>query len=73
MAKRTLADMTDDELEAENQRLMAGRAELEAKFKASQMAIAAELDARASSRRVDALLAGLTDDERAAIAARLEG
>lgn len=58
MAKN-LAKMTDDELVAENQRLMA----LKDGIRDQQVAVNQELSSRAAQRRADELLDGMTPDQ----------
>lgn len=70
-----LADFTDAELEAEQQRLMEERAIAERPFKEALTRLQREMDRRASSKRAEGLasaLADLTPEDRAALRAMLE-
>ena len=62
-----LTILTDEELTAANEGLMAERAEAERGFKAQQMAIAAEMDTRASKLRLSKMLDTLTESDKEAL------
>jgi len=62
-----LASLSDEELYAANQRLMAERAAAEASFKSEQGAIKSELDARYRAQRQAALQAEMDELNKAAI------
>lgn len=66
-SKKALADLSDEDLDARAQDLMAARAEAEEGFKADQLAIRQERDRRATAAQV----AALSDTERDALRAAL--
>ena len=74
MAGRTkvdLGELSDEELEAENQRLMAERAEVEAAYKAEQMVVQAEVTRRSDAKAVEKLLSTLSPEARAELRTQL--
>ena len=74
MAARTkdLEELSDEELEAENQRLMAERAEAEIPIKEAQMAVQAEVSRRADKARFERAFGELDDEGRARLAQMLK-
>lgn len=74
MAGRTkvdLEELSDEELEAENQRLMAERAEIEESYKAQQMVVQAEVTRRSDAAAIERLLGSLSDEARDELRAQL--
>lgn len=63
----SLSKMTEAELLAENERLMAAKADAVAPLKASQSAIQLELNRRRAAAKVEATLAALPAAERNAL------
>ncbi len=75
MVATDLADFTDAELEAEQQRLMAERADAERPFKEALTRVQREMDRRSSAKRAEGLASALADlsaEDRAALRAMLE-
>lgn len=68
-----LAKLSDEELEAKMYELMAARGEAERGYKEQQLAVQAEIDRRAVTKRVEAALEGVPEDQRTAILAELGG
>ena len=68
-----LTDASDEELEAENQRLMAERAEAEQSFKKQQEAVRDELNRRAVVNKLADALEGVSEEQRVAILEIVKG
>jgi DNA-directed RNA polymerase specialized sigma24 family protein len=60
-----LSKLSEDELLAKNEKVMADRAAAEAPYKAASGEIQRELNKRQAKARLDAMLAALPEDQRA--------
>lgn len=74
MAKSVpLAEMSDEQLIAESQRIMAERADAEAAYKAAALEVQAEIDRRAAITPLRSRILSLTPEARAELLSTLEG
>jgi hypothetical protein len=68
-----LGKLSEEELLAENERLMEARGKAERGFKEQQSAIQRELARRAAATRLTGALQGLTPEQRRDLLAELQG